>query len=93
MTFLHTLLGMEIELTDQAVADLTRLPASMFARYEEVVKRLSRWPQVSGVKWLTAEWNGHARVRFGNYRLVFHLVAKEVIVIDRIAHRKEVYID
>ena len=84
---------MEIELAEQAEADLEKLPIAMFARYEDVVVRLLKWPQVSGVKWLTADWKGHARIRLGDYRLIFHLLGDEAIVIDRIAHRKEVYVD
>jgi mRNA interferase RelE/StbE len=85
---------MEIELTPQAEEDLEDLPIKIFGRYERVIDRLEKWPEVSGMKWLTGDWKGHARIRFGDYRLIFHVEDDERrIVVDRIAHRKNVYAD
>jgi len=94
MTFEDILKGMEIELTTQAEQDLEDLPVTMFSRYEKVLDRLEKYPEVSGMKRLAGDWKGHVRIRFGDYRLIFHLEAKEQrIVLDRIAHRKNVYIE
>ena len=88
------LLSMEIELTIQAEEDLEDLPVTMFDRYEKVLDRLERYPEVSGIKWLTGDWRGHARIRIGDYRLIFHMEAQQQrIVVDRVAHRKNVYIE
>jgi mRNA interferase RelE/StbE len=94
MTFMGMLLSMEIELTIQAEEDLEDLPVTMFDRYEKVLDRLERYPEVSGIKWLTGDWRGHGRIRFGDYRLIFHMEAQQQrIVVDRVAHRKNVYIE
>jgi mRNA-degrading endonuclease RelE of RelBE toxin-antitoxin system len=45
-----------------------------------------------GVKWLRHEWTGHARIRVGDWRVIFTFVAPDVIVV-RIQHRSEVYED
>jgi mRNA interferase RelE/StbE len=94
MTFMSMLLSMEIELTIQAEQDLEDLPVTMFDRYEKVLDRLERYPAVSGIKRLTGDCKGHARIRFGDYRLIFHMEAQQQrIVVDRVAHRKNVYIE
>lgn len=75
---------------NDALDDLDRLPGSMQERILGVVERLERWPQVSGVKALTAQWRGHSRIRTGDYRVVFKLYPDRIVVV-RVAHRKEVY--
>jgi mRNA interferase RelE/StbE len=84
---------MKVTIRDEALDDLERLPGSIQARVLEVVERLERWPQVSGVKALTGDWRGHSRIRTGDYRVVFRVFSgpPERIVVVRVAHRKEVY--
>ena len=52
--------------------------------------RLGDWPNVSGAKWLTGDWQGFARVRTGDWRVIVR-PERERIVVARIAHRREVY--
>jgi len=83
---------MEIEITPEALTQIAELPKAIRARINSVVDRLKNWPQVSGVKWMTADWKGHGRIRTGDYRLIFKVVESErVIVVVRIAHRKDSY--
>lgn len=66
---------------------------SVRCRVEEVVGRLEKWPHVSGVKWLTSDWKGHARIRTGDYRVIFRLANDDAIEIVRIANRRDAYAD
>jgi mRNA interferase RelE/StbE len=82
----------KVRLEDQAAQEADRLSPTILDRLEGIVERLESWPNVSGVKWLTGQWKNHARIRFGDYRVVFHIEGDEVII-DRVAHRRDVYID
>lgn len=44
------------------------------------------------MKWLKHEWTGHARIRVGDWRVIFTFEAPDVIVV-RIKHRSEIYED
>lgn len=82
---------MQVEIAPRAQAEFEELPATVKERVVGVFARLAQWPQVSGVKGLTGNWAGHARIRVGDYRVIFHLIGRERLVVDRIAHRREVY--
>lgn len=77
-------------LAPEGAAEFDALPAVIKARVARVFERLESWPEVSGVKWLRGEWAGHARIRVGDWRVIFTFVAPDVIVV-RIRHRREVY--
>jgi mRNA-degrading endonuclease RelE of RelBE toxin-antitoxin system len=79
----------EARLSPEAEADKERLPTRMKYRLDDVLKRLESWPQVSGVKWLKHEWTGHARIRMGDWRVIFR-IENDVLVV-RIKHRSEAY--
>jgi mRNA-degrading endonuclease RelE of RelBE toxin-antitoxin system len=81
---------MAVLLSEEVVRAAHALSPPMQDRVFDVIDRLERWPEVSGVKWLTGEWKNHARIRTGDYRVVFHLRGPDV-VIDRIAHRRDAY--
>jgi len=81
----------EVRLSPDAEADKERLPLKMKYRLDDILVRLELWPQVSGVKWLKHEWTGHARIRMGDWRVIFR-IENEVLVV-RIQHRSEVYED
>ncbi len=81
----------EVRLSPEAEADLERLPTQVKYRLERVLERLESWPQVSGVKWLKHEWTGHARIRLGDWRVVFRI--ENGVLVVRIQHRSEVYED
>jgi mRNA-degrading endonuclease RelE of RelBE toxin-antitoxin system len=79
-----------VELSDAAVEDYREVPLGMKLRIADVIERLEKWPAVSGAKPLTRELKGHYRIRAGDWRVVFH-VAGEIVTIDRIDNRKDVY--
>jgi mRNA-degrading endonuclease RelE of RelBE toxin-antitoxin system len=74
----------------EAQADFDALPKRMQPRVRDVLERLTRWPDVSGVKWLRGTWAGTGRLRAGDWRVLFRLVSPTVIVV-RIQHRSQVY--
>jgi mRNA-degrading endonuclease RelE of RelBE toxin-antitoxin system len=79
-------------LSPEAQTEFTALPRTVRARVQQVVNRLEAWPSVSGVKWLKHEWTGYARIRAGDWPVIFTFEAPDVIVV-RIKHRSEVYED
>jgi len=81
---------MDIELTPEAEEGFDQLPTRIQSRVLGLVERLEKWPQVSGVKPLQHQWKGYYRLRTGKYRVIFH-VRGEVIIIDRIDDRKDIY--
>lgn len=79
----------EVRLSPEAEADLERLPIKMKYRLDDILVRLESWPQVSGVKWLKHEWAGHARIRMGDWRVIFRI--ENGVLVVHIQHRSEVY--
>jgi mRNA-degrading endonuclease RelE of RelBE toxin-antitoxin system len=80
---------MRVLLSMAGQADFERLPATIQARVIGIIDRLAKWPSVSGAKPLRGEWWGHYRIRTGDWRIVFRVVAPDVIVV-RIMHRSKV---
>jgi mRNA interferase RelE/StbE len=74
----------------QAQEDFDALPVTMKARVRDIVKRLEKWPSVSGAKPLRKAWAGHYRVRSGDYRIIFR-VEPDLVRIVRIGHRADIY--
>jgi len=81
---------MPVVLSERAQRDFEDLPLTMKSRVAGVFERLERWPNVSGAKQLSADWKGFSRIRTGDWRIIFR-VAENEVVIERIAHRREVY--
>jgi mRNA-degrading endonuclease RelE of RelBE toxin-antitoxin system len=79
-----------VRLALDAQEDFDVLPATMRARVLGVFERLQQWPNVSGAKALRGDWIGHYRIRTGDWRIIFQVVAPTVIVVC-IKHRSEVY--
>jgi mRNA-degrading endonuclease RelE of RelBE toxin-antitoxin system len=84
---------MKVTITDQALMQIAELPRVARLRVLNVTERLANWPQVSGVKWLTGDWKGHARIRTGDYRVIFRLQGRHEIVVVRFADRRDAYAD
>ena len=58
-------------------------------RIREAFRELASWPDVRGTTPLKGDPGRH-RKRVGDYRIVFRMEG-ETVVIERIAHRREVY--
>ena len=82
----------EILVSPQRQRQLDRLPRTIRSRVHVLVRRLQRWPEVSGAKPLTGKLAGRFRLRTGDYRLQFHPQGN-TIVIERIGHRARFYED
>jgi mRNA interferase RelE/StbE len=81
-----------VELTREAAEQAERLPKKVHDRVLALVRRLERWPDVSGVKRLSGNLAGWCRLRTGDYRIRFR-VQGDRIVVDKIGHRREFYED
>jgi mRNA interferase RelE/StbE len=83
---------MVVLLAPDAQQDFERLPVTIRARVLKILERLTQWPEVSGVKALSGDWAGHYRIRTGDWRVIFRVIAPNLIVV-RIRHRSQVYGD
>ena len=83
---------LRVVLVPEAQREFDELPSTVKPRVLAVFRRLANWPTVSGVKWLRGEWAGYARVRVGDWRVLFAFVQPDLVVV-RIRHRREVYED
>jgi len=81
---------MDVVVTEQAQKEFDDLPPAMKGRVLGVFARLEDWPNVSGAKRLTGDWAGFVRVRTGDWRVLFRPEGNQIVV-ERIAHRREVY--
>lgn len=66
------------------------VPQAILRRLEAIIRRLEKWPNVSGAKPLRGEMAGHWRVRTGDWRVQFRVVGDEVII-ERVGHRDGFY--
>jgi mRNA-degrading endonuclease RelE of RelBE toxin-antitoxin system len=79
-----------VTLEEGAAEQLGELPKPIKSRMVELLVRLADWPNLSGVKPLRGNLAGHYRLRTGDYRLQFRIVAEQV-VIERVGHRDGFY--
>lgn len=79
-----------VQLTPEAAKNAQELPTAIKSRVNDIVARLSRWPNVSGAKPLRHELKGAYRIRTGDYRVLFTVKGGTVIVI-RVDNRRDVY--
>ena len=78
----------------KAVKELEKIDTIWQQRIKEKIELLAENPATlkPNITKLKGRYNKLARLRVGNYRIIFKVVDKElVILIIRIAHRKEVY--
>jgi mRNA interferase RelE/StbE len=80
------------KLTAAAARDFDALPLTIKTRMLRLLERLDAWPSVSGAKPLSGKLAGRLRLRTGDYRLVFRVDGRAVVV-ERIQHRRDVYED
>jgi mRNA interferase RelE/StbE len=82
----------DVLLAPSAQKEFDALPPIIKERMRTLFRRLANWPNVSGARPLTGKLAGAYRLRTGDYRLRFHLRG-EVVIVDRIGHRKDAYDD
>ena len=81
-----------VKLTAEADEQMARLPKKIRERVAKMLKRLEAWPIVSGIKALTGNLAGRYRARVGDYRIRFRIDG-DIVLVDKIGHRKDVYED
>ena len=80
----------KVELTPAAQTQVDALPRAIRLRVLEVVRRLEKWPVVSGAKPLKGALAGRFRIRTGDYRVQFYL-DHAIVVIEKVGHRDGFY--
>lgn len=83
---------MRVLFSEEGRPDFDTLPATIRARIIRIIQRLASWPNVAGARPLRGEWQGHHRIRTGDWRVIFHIVEPDLIIV-RIKHRSDVYED
>lgn len=80
-----------IEYTTSAVKEFKALETALQKRISEKILSLAENPLPAGVRKLQGMEN-HFRIRIGEYRVIYRIDGKRVIVvIVRIGHRRDVY--
>ncbi len=77
-------------ITPQALRQAEELNEPILTRVMQLVERLKKWPDVSGVKPLSGKLAGYYRLRTGDYRVQFR-VERDAIIIEKIGHRDRFY--
>jgi mRNA interferase RelE/StbE len=81
----------DVKILGAAQRQLGKLPKQVQIRILDKIEKLSIEPRPKGYRQLKAEENLF-RVRVGDYRIIYQIQDKVlVILILRIAHRKDVY--
>lgn len=79
-----------VEFTPAALRQFKKLPKEIQRRVATVIDKLERNPYPDGAKKLTNE-DRLFRVRIGDYRVVYQVENKQLLVlVVRVRHRKEV---
>ena len=80
-----------VQITPPAARELERLPPPIRALIVPRIRALADNPRPPGVKKLKGEQNGW-RIRVGDYRVVYEIYDKELLVlVVKIGHRGDVY--
>ena len=82
----------KIVIENRALAELANLPKKIQRQIANKIDRLSANAHPSGCKVLKAGKSPLYRIRSGDYRIVYQIREKQVVIlVVRIAHRKDVY--
>jgi mRNA interferase RelE/StbE len=82
----------EVRDTEEAREDFKSLPFRIQVRVQGVFDRLTRWPNVSGVKPLRRSLKGAYRIRTGDWRVLFTVdMQTKRVTVFRIDNRRDVY--
>ena len=80
-----------VEITPSAQRELSKLPKNVQKRVDERIQALAENPRPPGSKKLEGE-DGFHRIRVGDYRIVYQIKDKVLLVlVIRIGNRREVY--
>ncbi len=80
----------KIEIKKSAVKEISKLPTKELKKILKKIKLLADNPRPFGAIKLSGDEK--FRIRIGNYRILYQIFDKKLIVIVvKVAHRKEVY--
>lgn len=85
-----------VELVAEAREQLAALPGPIIGRVERLLRRLERWPEVSGAKPLRGSLAGQYRLRTGDYRVQLRVERTGddwLVTVLKIGHRDGFYGD
>lgn len=81
---------MEIQISKKAIKELDRIPEPIFSNLRKKIEDLAQNPTPANSRRLV-NWPGY-RLRVGDYRILYGVFnQKKIILIYRVAHRKDVY--
>jgi mRNA interferase RelE/StbE len=81
----------KIIIKKSALKEIGSIPKIFRIKIIEAIDELARNPRPSGVRKLESSHNSY-RVRIGNYRIVYDIGDKELIIeVIKVANRKEAY--
>jgi len=84
-------LAYDIEYDPKALKQLQKLDKSIALLILEGIEAFAENPVLTKIKKLKTPFDGAYRLRIGNYRVVFYQ-EDNLMLISKIAHRKDVYI-
>ncbi|MFA5232905.1 MAG: type II toxin-antitoxin system RelE/ParE family toxin [Sulfurimonas sp.] len=80
-----------IEYDQKALKQLQKIDKSIASKILDGIEEFASEPVLTKIKKLKTPFDGAYRLRIGDYRVVFYQ-ENNLMLISRIAHRKEVYI-
>ncbi len=84
----------KISFVPKAVQELLKIDTIWQSRIKQKLEILANDPAAlkQNIKSLKGKYSGLARLRIGNYRVIFQVKEKELLIlIIRIAHRQDIY--
>ncbi len=81
---------MDVRITEAAEARVDELPRPIQDRVLRIFERLREWPEVSGAKPLAGNLAEHYRIRTGDYRILFRVEPRRILVL-KVGHRRDFY--
>ena len=80
-----------IQYDPKALKQLQKLDKSIASKILDGIEEFASNPILTKIKKLKTPFDGAYRLRIGDYRVVFYQ-ENELILISKIAHRKQVYL-
>ena len=81
----------DIEYDPKAVKQLSKLDKSIASSLLDGIEDFAKNPVLTKIKKLKIPFDGAYRLRIGDYRVVFYQ-ENNLMLISKIAHRKDVYL-
>jgi mRNA interferase RelE/StbE len=77
-----------------AANDLKRLDRPTIERILSKLLWLARFVDTVHHEELTGQWTGYYRIRVGDYRIIYQIEhTEQLIIVEAIGHRREIYKD